>query len=148
AQRQRLVEEMRTRGGSAPVMGLYTGADTLWLLTYAGLQDGARASCTERSHLGPTLDTTLLHRVILEELLQVALPEDAIGFTQDDAAAVDLVARGAYQVAFLLNPTTVEQVVQHARAGARMPRKSTYFYPKLLTGIVLHKEAGDADHVG
>ena len=146
-QRQRLVEEMRTRGDSAHVMGLYTGADTLWLLTYAGLQDGLRASCAERSHLGPTLDTTLLHGVILEELLQVALPEDAIGFTQDDAAAVDLVARGSYQVAFLLNPTKVEQVVQHARAGARMPRKSTYFYPKLLTGIVMHKEVGDADHV-
>jgi uncharacterized protein (DUF1015 family) len=33
-------------------------------------------------------------------------------------------------------------------AGKRMPRKSTYFYPKLLTGIVMHKEVGDADYSG
>jgi len=61
-----------------------------------------------------------------------------MAYTQDDAAAVDLVARGEYQVAFLLNPTKVEQVVQYALAGQRMPRKSTYFYPKLLTGTVMH----------
>jgi uncharacterized protein (DUF1015 family) len=42
----------------------------------------------------------------------------------------------------------VEQIVQYAMAGKRMPRKSTYFYPKLLTGIVLHKEVGDADNLG
>jgi uncharacterized protein (DUF1015 family) len=71
-----------------------------------------------------------------------------IAFTQDDAAALDVVTRQEYQVAFLLNPTPVEQVVQQAMAGRLLPRKSTYFYPKLLTGIVMHKEVGDADHVG
>lgn len=148
AQRKRLVKEMRERGKSAHVMGLYTGAEALWLLTYTGLQGGVQAPCAERSTLGQTLDTSLLHGVILEELLGVAVQEDAIGFTQDDAAAVDLVAQREYQVAFLLNPTKVEQVVQQAQAGKRMPRKSTYFYPKLLTGTVMHKEVGHADHVG
>jgi uncharacterized protein (DUF1015 family) len=61
---------------------------------------------------------------------------------------VDLVARQGYQVAFLLNPTRVEQIVQSAVVGERMPRKSTYFYPKLLTGIVMHKEVDDADYGG
>ena len=57
-------------------------------------------------------------------------------------------ARQEYQVAFLLNPTRIEQIVQPTMAGKRMPRKSTYFYPKLLTGIVMHKEVGDADYSG
>jgi uncharacterized protein (DUF1015 family) len=94
------------------------------------------------------LDVSLLHEVLLERVLGINVREDSIAFTQDDAAAIDLVARQGYQVAFLLNPTRVEQVVQHAMAGKRMPRKSTYFYPKLLTGIVMHKEVGDADYVG
>jgi uncharacterized protein (DUF1015 family) len=42
----------------------------------------------------------------------------------------------------------VEQIVEPAMAGERMPRKSTYFYPKLLTGIVMHKEVGDEDYSG
>ena len=86
--------------------------------------------------------------VLLEKVLGIDVREETIAFTQEDAVALDLVARQEYQVAFLLNPTRVEQIVQQAMAGKRMPRKSTYFYPKLLTGIVLHKEVGDADYVG
>ena len=91
---------------------------------------------------------SLLHDVLLEKVLGIDVREETIAFTQDDVAALDLVARQEYQVVFLLNPTRVEQVVQHAMAGKRMPRKSTYFYPKLLTGIVMHKEVGDEDHFG
>ena len=45
---------------------------------------------------------------------------------------------GACSAAFLLNPTRVEQVVAVAEAGDRMPEKSTYFYPKPVTGLVLN----------
>ena len=95
-----------------------------------------------------TLDVSLLHDLLLEKVLGIDVREDGIAFTQDDATAVDLVARQEYQVAFLLNPTRVEQIVEPAMAGKRMPRKSTYFYPKLLTGIVMHKEVGDEDYSG
>ena len=44
---------------------------------------------------------------------------------------------GSAKLAFLLNPTPVEQVLAVADAGARMPQKSTYFYPKLPTGLVM-----------
>jgi uncharacterized protein (DUF1015 family) len=90
----------------------------------------------------------LLHDLLLEKVLGIDVGEDSIAFTQDDATAVDLVARQEYQVAFLLNATRVEQIVEPAMAGKRMPRKSTYFYPKLLTGIVMHKEVGDEDYSG
>jgi uncharacterized protein (DUF1015 family) len=80
-------------------------------------------------------------------MLGIDAREDMIAYTQDDAEALDFVSCQEYQLAFLLNPTRVEQVVQQATAGRRMPRKSTYFYPKLLTGIVIHQEVGDADHV-
>jgi uncharacterized protein (DUF1015 family) len=145
SQRQRLLHEMRRRGAQAHVFGLYTGEDVLWLLTYRG---SLAATQTPASEPCSALDVSLLHDLLLGEVLGIDVPEEAIAFTQDDVVALDLVGSQAYQVAFLLNPTPVEQVVRQAMAGRRMPRKSTYFYPKLLTGIVMHKEVGDADHFG
>jgi uncharacterized protein (DUF1015 family) len=147
AQRQRLVHEMRRRGTGAHVFGLYTGEETFWLLTYRGSL-ATQTPTAEYSGDCTALDVSILHDLLLAKVLRIDVREDIIAFTQDDAAAVDLVARQEYQVAFLLNPTRVEQIVQPAMAGKRMPRKSTYFYPKLLTGIVMHKEVGDADYGG
>lgn len=147
AQRRRLVQEMRRRGTGAHVFGLYTGDETFWLLTYRGAM-ATQTPTVAGDGGGTLLDVSILHNLMLEKVLGIDLHEDTIAFTQDDAAAVDLVARQDYQVAFLLNPTGVEQIVQPAMTGKRMPRKSTYFYPKLLTGIVIHKEVGDADYGG
>jgi len=144
---KRLVQAMRARGESAHAIGLYTGEHTFWLLTAAALPE-VETSHAGRSTLWHTLAVNVLHDLLLTKLLGVNVQEEAIAFTQDEATAVDRVACGEYQVAFLVNPTTVEQVVRHAQAGERMPRKSTYFYPKLLTGTVMHKEVGDADHLG
>jgi len=49
------------------------------------------------------------------------------------------VERGKFKVAFLLNPTKPQQVKDIALAGMRMPQKSTYFYPKPLSGLVINK---------
>jgi uncharacterized protein (DUF1015 family) len=146
AQRRRLLDEMRRRAPDAHVFGLYTGDETFWLLTYRG-SSATQTPTAGRAPYCPALDVSVLHD-LLEKVLGVAVREDTIAFTQDDAAAVDLVARREYQVVFLLNPTRVEQIVQPATAGKRMPRKSTFFYPKLLTGIVMHKEVDNADYGG
>ncbi|MCC7526565.1 MAG: DUF1015 family protein, partial [Chitinophagaceae bacterium] len=52
--------------------------------------------------------------------------------------AVSLVRSGQYQLAFFLKPTRIEQVKEIASARKVMPPKSTYFYPKLITGIVIN----------
>jgi uncharacterized protein (DUF1015 family) len=61
----------------------------------------------------------------------------AVSYTQDAASARDAVASGAARVAFLVNATPVEQIIAVADADGRMPQKSTYFYPKLPTGLVM-----------
>ena len=61
-----------------------------------------------------------------------------IDYTEEHAHAAAAVANGEWDAAFLLNPTPVEQVIAVAGANDRMPRKSTFFYPKLGTGIVLY----------
>lgn len=86
------------------------------------------------------LDVTVLQRLILEPLLGIS-PEslaagDGVAYTVDAAEAMSAVERGEARAAFLLNPTTVQQVWQAACHGLTMPQKSTYFYPKLLTGLV------------
>ena len=82
-----------------------------------------------------TLDVELLHRAILEPVLGV----DAAGleFTHDDEEAADAVAAGRAAAAFLLNPPSIAAVRAVCLDGELMPEKSTYFYPKLATGLVL-----------
>ncbi len=63
---------------------------------------------------------------------------DGVTYTADARAAVAAVDRGEAGAAFLLEPVTVEQVARFAHAGETMPQKSTFFYPKLTSGLVLY----------
>lgn len=82
------------------------------------------------------LDVSVLERLVLPAVGCDERPE-SIGYTESFRAAAEAVAQGRWDAAFLLNPTPVDQVLAVADAGERMPRKSTYFYPKLATGIVM-----------
>jgi len=86
------------------------------------------------------LDVNLL-AVALERLAGIdraATAGGGITYTKDAAEALDRVDRGEAASAFLLDPTLVEDVLQVAATGEVMPQKSTYFYPKQLTGLVLN----------
>ncbi len=61
-----------------------------------------------------------------------------VSYTPSAADAVAAVDRGDAAAAFLLEPVTVEQVARFARAGETMPQKSTFFYPKLTSGLLFH----------
>jgi uncharacterized protein (DUF1015 family) len=88
------------------------------------------------------LDTAVLEKLVLEEAL--GMTEDDIseqrglGYARDVDEALAALRSGAYQMAFLLRATPVEQVQAVAEAGETMPPKSTYFYPKLLTGLLFN----------
>jgi uncharacterized protein (DUF1015 family) len=86
------------------------------------------------------LNVSVLDHVILEKLLGVG-EEASIGYTYSKEDAVNRVMEGEYQLAFLLSPVKPEVVKAIADAGDRMPRKSTYFYPKTPAGLVLHRLA-------
>jgi uncharacterized protein (DUF1015 family) len=63
---------------------------------------------------------------------------EGIGYTPDAADAVERVRSGGADCAFLLRATRIEDVFDHARRGLTMPPKSTYFFPKLLSGLLFH----------
>jgi uncharacterized protein (DUF1015 family) len=60
-----------------------------------------------------------------------------IDYEMDVKKALDKVRSGKFRAAFFLNPTRVEDVEKAAFTSVRMPPKSTYFYPKLLTGVII-----------
>ena len=89
-----------------------------------------------------TLDVSVLHSLILEKLMGIDKENMAkqinLKYTRDANEAVEDVNNGA-NCAFFLNPTRVEQIAAVGGAGQKMPQKSTYFYPKLITGLVMNK---------
>jgi uncharacterized protein (DUF1015 family) len=89
------------------------------------------------------LDVEIFTHFVLERVLGLT-PEDRddeglIGYTPDVARAIRSVDGGDFKVAFLLNPTKVEHIQNITSKGLLMPHKSTYFYPKVMTGLVIHK---------
>jgi len=89
------------------------------------------------------LDVTILHSIVIKEILGVSDRdielENAVKYVHNDEEAFDTVKEGKYQLAFFLNPTKIEQVVAVADKYEKMPQKSTFFYPKLLSGLVMYK---------
>ena len=75
----------------------------------------------------------LLHREVLESFLKA----EKVAYTHSAEEAVEVVKKGEYKIAFLMNPLKVETIQAVADAGETLPGKSTYFYPKLPTGLVL-----------
>lgn len=92
-----------------------------------------RGSFTDAPPPLGSLDVTVLHRLIMERTLGVK----EFAYEMDPAVSMRLVDEGRYDAAFLLNPTRLHELRDVALAGRRMPPKSTYFYPKLMTGMVI-----------
>ena len=88
------------------------------------------------------LDVSVLTHLIFMDLLgfdQDRLDNNQlIGYNSSDRSALAEVQHGTYDVAFLLNPTRMDQVRRVSEAGLVMPRKSTYFFPKVISGLVLN----------
>ncbi|OLC12128.1 MAG: hypothetical protein AUH29_17215 [Candidatus Rokubacteria bacterium 13_1_40CM_69_27] len=89
------------------------------------------------------LAVSILHEGLLKPFLDVTDEKlDAkthVDYTADQAEAVGLVRAGRCQAAFLIAPTTAEELRAVVDGGERLPQKSTHFYPKLLDGLVFHR---------
>lgn len=123
-------------------MVLYTGKGAWSLLT---LQDenAMKALLPEASEAYRGLDVSILHTLVLERALGIDKENMAnqknLTYTRDAAEAMAAVDNGEADCAFLINPTRVSEIAAVAAAGEKMPQKSTYFYPKLITGLVMNR---------
>jgi uncharacterized protein (DUF1015 family) len=96
---------------------------------------------SDHSKTWRTLDVSILHKLILEEFLGINEKnlEEHVKYTRVDSEAVQLVDEGAYDFSFLINATKIEELKAIADASEHMPQKSTYFLPKMLSGLVMYK---------
>ncbi len=108
------------------------------------LRPGVRQSLLARQ-MHPALaqlDVAVLNYLIFEKILGLDAKaqddQETCKYTSKIGEAVTAVARGEARLAFILNPTRIEQVQDVASASLIMPRKSTYFYPKVMTGLILN----------
>ena len=88
------------------------------------------------------LDVAVLNYLIFEKILGLdakALDDqDTFKYSSKLSEVVGAITQREARLAFILNPTRIEQVQEVASAGLTMPRKSTYFYPKVMTGLVMN----------
>lgn len=117
-------------------MAVLAGEET-WT---ARLVDGGAmaAAAPNQCDAWRALDVAVLHELIISgPLASWRTDEFAVEYTPDGAAARRAVRAGGAQIAFCLQGTPLQSVIDVADAGASMPHKSTYFFPKVATGMVL-----------
>jgi uncharacterized protein (DUF1015 family) len=142
AVRDRLLQQLAFRPETERVLGmLMKGQKKYYLLT---LKDN-RAIKRIEPGIAPSLealDVNLLHIPILQKRLKIGAQDLAASkkviYFKDPGEAAAAVQSGEGQIAFFLNPTQTYQVRDVSLAGETMPSKSTFFYPKLLSGLVIN----------
>jgi uncharacterized protein (DUF1015 family) len=140
--------------GNQTTLGLYTAADDAWTLARLTDEGRSRVASVAGEHSGDWqgLGVNILHRLVIDTLLDAAdLPtpkyvhsvdEVIAGLEQGDDAGRDATGQqgtgGRFELAALVMPASVDHIRAISSHGERMPAKSTYFYPKLLSGLVIN----------
>ena len=141
--------EMASRGAAnSPglthphIFGIYLGDSRLYLAALKDEMHLEKMLPIEKSPAWRGLDVSVLHTLIIEKYLgiggELRARGDHITYSREEEGALAAVDRGDYQLAIFMNPTLVEEVTAVAGNGEKMPQKSTYFYPKLITGLVVN----------
>ncbi|MGH2865701.1 MAG: DUF1015 domain-containing protein [Solirubrobacteraceae bacterium] len=137
------IEEIAPPPGEGPLeLGYFNGADERALRLTIKDQSIADAALPGRSAAYRQLDTGVLEALLLKDALGLSEEDIAhfngLFYARDTQEALEMVRSGDYDAAFLMRPTPVGQVRDVAAAGENMPPKSTYFFPKLLTGLLFN----------
>lgn len=123
-------------------LAFYCGENKYRLLVLRDKQ-AVSAFLPEKSSAYCGLDVSVLHTLILERIFGIDAENMAkqinLTYVKKFGDALSAVDEGRAQCAFILNPTKVEEIRDVAAAGEKMPQKSTYFYPKLITGLVMNE---------
>ena len=135
---RRALDDLGRRKGIA--CGLYAGGPEVLVLELVDESIPQILRAEGRAPEYARLDVAVLHRLVIEGILEVPAAQqsdDAIQYTRDEAEALRAVMSGEAPLALFLNSPRVEQVQAVAMAGERMPQKSTFFFPKVLSGLVI-----------
>jgi uncharacterized protein (DUF1015 family) len=136
------LSQLTAHGGNSTAIGYYyKGSRAFYLLC---LKPGAQEELGADLHPAlKKLDVLALSRLVFQRIMGIRREdlddERIIEYESDTGLALSSVLSGSTQMAFLVNPTKIEQVIEVTGNSLLMPRKSTFFYPKILTGLVFNK---------
>ncbi len=137
---EQLLDAAAAKGEKA--FAFYCGGENFALMTLKN-QAVMAEILPDKSAAYQNLDVSVLHSLVLERLFGIDKENMAnqknLFYTRDISEAISEVKNGKANCAFLINPTLVTEIRDVAAAGEKMPQKSTYFYPKLVTGLVMNK---------
>jgi uncharacterized protein (DUF1015 family) len=141
--RQWFLKALKNGAKKQPLIGAAFGRDPRYLILRV---KNKRTMQRLARTMNPTLrelDVTILHLLVFEQVLGLSPKEqiqgNTLSYLHDEDKALQAVESGACQAAFILNPPRAEEALTVALQGEKMPQKSTYFYPKLPTGLVINK---------
>ena len=121
------------------VFGMYIGGKKFYVLTLKESYSVDKLIEAKKTYSLKKLDVTILHDIIIDKILGLKNAESNIKYIRNEKDATKVVEKGYYKIAFFLRATKVTEMKAVAEKGQMMPQKSTYFYPKLLTGLVINK---------
>lgn len=134
---------LRKAGRNKHAIGLYTGSGNVFYVLI--LKEGILQETLGEEVSSPLqeLDVVVLTELVFGQVMGLRNKNntfgDRVSYCHNAREAMELAAKDNQTWAFLLNPTRIEQVQNVATAGLVMPHKSTYFYPKILTGLLINK---------
>ncbi|MBT5774535.1 MAG: DUF1015 family protein, partial [Dehalococcoidia bacterium] len=134
-----LLARVRALAGGPTTLGIIDAVGTLLLATARSWDSIEAAMPPELSTASKHLDALVLTELVLTPICGIdasALTAGAVTFTADITEAYTSTVEGPHTIAFLLNGTPAQQVIDVADAGEVMPQKTTFYYPKLATGMV------------
>jgi uncharacterized protein (DUF1015 family) len=145
--REKMFKKMRAGFDSGRTcFGIYAADKAFYTITLKNYTVMDKIA-SQLSTASRKLDVTVLHKLILERVLGIGerqlAGETNIEYIKDIGSAVDeaiaAVEKGQKQVVFFMNLTRAEQVKQAAAANEKMPQKSTFFFPKIFSGLTINK---------
>jgi uncharacterized protein (DUF1015 family) len=145
--RQKMLTQMKAEQKlDKNALGIYCANNAFYTAVLKDKQT-IDAAAPQKSSPWKSLDVSVLHKLILEKLLGIDEKQLAGGiqleYIKDTENAIDeSIARvdaGQKQAAFFMNPLKMQQLKLVTDAGEKMPQKSTYFYPKIYTGLTINK---------
>ncbi|MCK4523142.1 DUF1015 family protein, partial [Candidatus Aerophobetes bacterium] len=128
AVRRKEMSERIDNSQDSMAFGMYCGENRYYLLKLKEI----KGFSTEK------INTAVLDAILRKILKRNQLEKGReIDFIKDETEAVELIRAGKYQIAFFLKPLSLKEVRETSLAGKILPPKSTYFYPKPLSGMVM-----------
>ena len=135
------VDDLLAEPNEVRVILFGLGTECLFVLRLQDLAATSQMMPYFHSELYKKLDVSIVDHIILEKLLALSSEKEktSLDYSYDVPDAVNRVLAQEYQLALLVNPVKPEVVKAIADAGDKMPRKSTYFYPKSPSGLIFNR---------